>query len=334
MEEAPQTSSRSAGWLRAVQVGALATALALGIMPFAADARRAGRVPDEAAIAAATRVIRAEFRPGDAVLVDPSWYPLPWHALEKIGPGTEAWPFPALFASEDADPVAVVGHRRLWVIGAFDRAPDAPEVVRDRVRSREDVALGVEHVALARYELDPITPLRTLTKDAEQLVVRRGPEGGKMTPCKWRGERHRCGRDAVLDLHLEDRIVSHIQVAWLMAVPGERGEVLEVDWPKLPAGGSWLYLRAGFTMQAVREPAGTETTVVVLVDGREVDRFVLAPHRYVLERRAIRLAGDQPTTVTLRIGADELDARELMVQADVLPTLGEGLRAWATNVVD
>ncbi|MFO0751241.1 MAG: hypothetical protein U1F43_37065 [Myxococcota bacterium] len=317
---------------RTLQIGALLTAVGLGVVPFASDAVREARVPDDGAVAVATRAIRAGFQAGDAVVVDPSWYTLPWHALERMGTGTEAWPYPALYASEDFDVVDAMGHDRLWVLAAFDRPADAPAVIADGVKARVDIPLDVEHVALARYDVAKVERLRTLTADHQQLVVRRGPEGGAMTPCKWRGDRQRCGREGYRDVYREDRVVSHIQTRWLMTVPSDKGEVLEIDWKDLPAKGTWLYLRAGWTMQAVREPAGKATTVTVLVDGREVDRFVLEPHRWLLERRAIRLDAAQPVTVTFRAGTEELDARELMMEADVLGSLPEPLRRWATAV--
>lgn len=332
-ETTPRARTR---WLRALQAGALLTAIGLGVVPFAADAVREGRAPTDAGVNAATRAIRASFRAGDAVVVVPSWYTLPWRALERMGPGTDAWPYPALLLSEDLDVLDVLTHRRLWVLTGFDRAADAPELVAGALSGRVEVPLQVDdgHVAVARYDVAGVEPLKRLSRDAAELVVRRGPPGGKMTACKWRGDRHRCNRDGVLDLHREDRVVARHTVDWFMAVPGDGGEALEIDWPKLPAGGNWLFVRAGWTQQAVREPAGSSTTLTIFVDGKVADTVELPPQRYELERRAVRLDSDKPVTVTLRVQADELDARELMLEADVLPTLPDVLRAWATSVVE
>lgn len=321
--------------VRVIHGVALAAIVALGVAPFVADGVRAGRVPDEGAIARATAAIRSDFQDGDAVWVNPSWYTLPWHGLEEMGAGTEAWPYPALLMSEDLDPLEALSHARLWVLAAFAREPDPPEVIADVVTGRVDIEVegGVEgNVALARYDLPRLERLRTLSRDNERLVVKRVPaSGGEGTTCRFRGERHRCNKEAWLDLHLQDRIVYHRQVQWLMAHPGPDEERLEITWKDLPSDGTWLFLRAGWTMEAVRHKDGSETHVSVLVDGQEIDAFALAPRRYWMERRAYRLSGED-VDVTLRVHAAEIGYRELMVEADVLPELPGPLRRWATFV--
>ena len=76
-------------------------------------------------------------------------------------------------------------------------------------------------------------------------------------------------------------------------------------------------------------------TVAVLVDDREVDRFELLPHRFWMERRAIRMpAGGGAATVRFQVWTADNGWRETLLEADLLETVPQALRAWATQVVE
>lgn len=317
----------------------LAGVCTLAILPFFADARSRDRVPDDEELARAVATIRADFREGDAVRVEPSWWVLPWHRLERMGPGTEAWPFPALLVSEDFDPVEAYGFERLFVIAGFGREPELPRELSGAGRAPIEIHRG-DDVAVARWDLEPGLRLRTLTREWDKLAVERsfGP-GEPAVPCKLRGNKHRCGRDGWMDVALESRVVWRREVRWLFVHPGPQGARLEVSWPGLPRsserGPTWLYVRVGPSLEAVRHPEGKEVAIEVLVDDVVVDRFALEPRRFWMERRAIRMpAGGEDATVRFRVTCEENGWRETMLEADVLATLPEPLRAWATAIVE
>ena len=317
----------------------LAGVCALAILPFVADGRSWDRVPDEEELAAAVAAVRADFRKGDAVRVEPSWWVPPWHRLERMGPGTEAWPFPALLVSEDFDPVEAFGFERLFVVTGFGREPELPAELGGAALAATEIYRG-DDVAVGRWDIGAGVRLRTLTHEWDKLAVERsfGP-GEPSVLCKLRGNKHRCGRDGWMDVALESRVVWRREVRWLFVHPGPQGARLEVSWPGLPrssgSGPTWLYVRAGPSLEAVRHPEGQEVSIEVLVDGAVVDRFALEPRRFWMERRAIRMpSGGEDATVTFRITCEENGWRETMLEADVLATLPEPLRAWATGVVE
>jgi len=323
-------------WFLAI---ALAGVCVVATLPFFADARSGARVPDAEESAAATAVIRAAFAEGDAVWVEPSWWLLPRHALEHMGPGTDAWPFPALMVSEDFDPVEAYAYRRLFVLAGFARAPSLPpELAAAGLVGTE--LYGGETVAVARYELGPSPRLRTLTREWPNLeVARRFAGEATPTPCRFRAGKHRCGRDSWMDVALEPRVVWRREVDWLFVHPGPQGSSLEVGWSGLQresnSGPTWFYLRIGPTLEAVRHAEGGDVSVQVAIDGQEVDRFALDPHRFWMERRAIRMpSGAGRARVSIAIASDDPAWRETVLEADVLTELPEPLRAWATHVVE
>lgn len=322
---------------RGLPTAVLAVVCAVAALPFVADWRSAARVPPEGEVASAVAAVREDFADGDAVWVEPSWWLLPRHGLEHMGAGTQAWPFPALMTNEDFDPVEAHGYRRLFVIAGFDREPELPDELGGAAAKYDELWRG-EHVAVARYDLGGPIRLRTLSKEWDKAEVSRrfGP-GESPTACKVRGEKHRCGRDSWMDVALESRVVWRREVRWLFVHPGPQGSTLEVAWPGLEratsAGPTWLYVRAGPTLEAVRHPEGKPVKVVISIDGVERDRFELEPHRFWMERRAIAMPhGEGAARVSFAITCEENGWRETLIEADVLSSLPEPLRNWATAV--
>jgi len=323
-------------WLLA---GVLVVVCLVAALPFYADAMSAGRVPHEEDTAAAVAAVRNDFEDGDAVWVEPSWWVVPRHALERMGAGTDAWPFPALLVHEDFDPVEAYGYKRLFILAGFGREPSLPPELDEAGFANTVVQLS-ETTAVARYEVGPSLRLRTLTKEWTKLeVARRYAPEEKWSPCPFKADKHRCGRESWLDVALEGRVVWRREVNWLFVHPGPPGSQLEVAWPRLQresgSGPTWLYVRIGLTLEAVRHPEGKAVAVEVLIDEREVDRFELEPRRFWMERRAIKMPpGTDPARVSIRIGSEEPAWRETVLEADVLTELPVPLRNWATNVIE
>lgn len=327
------------GWRRWVPLAALAAVCALAVVPFLADARSRGRVPSNTEVASAVTAVRGDFEDGDMVWVEPSWWVIPRHGLENIGAGTEEWPFAALPASERSDPVELLKARRVFVIAGFAREPELPEELAGLEVPRQELWRG-DSVTVARHDLGPTQHLRALSDEWRAVkVARRFAPNERWTPCPFRRGEHRCGRDSWMDVALEPRVVWRRETEWLFVHPGPAGSSLEVTWRGLPrqtaSGPTWLYLRTGPTLEAVRHPEGGEVVVTVAIDEVEVDRFALDPHRFWMERRAIRLpAGSEPADVVFRIESEDNAWRETALEADLFATLPAPLRAWASQVVE
>ncbi|TNF29070.1 MAG: hypothetical protein EP329_16580 [Deltaproteobacteria bacterium] len=311
----------------------LAMILALGavtvsLAALAADASRREEVSTDAAVDQAVEVVRSRFAPGDGVVTQPFWDRAPWQRLVDAGPGAERYPYPALLRSERPDPVALLTHQRLWVLGLDGRRPEPPESVREVATPVDEVAIDAQ-TTVALWALPRLTPLRTLTEDFNRLEVGRRLPDGKLEACPRKGDRHRCGREPWFDLHRQDRDVYHQDVSWLFAHPGPGDIALEIGWPDLP-GGTWLVLRAGFTQAGVRHDEGKDVTVRVEIDGAEAGSFVLAPHVYWLGRGLYAIpAGPGKHAARITIQTPEHGWRELMMQADVFAEVPEVLRRWA-----
>ncbi len=285
----------------------------------------------------ALKALRAHFREGDAIRVEPSWWTLPWSGLVGVDSSSESWPFRTLLTSELIDPVEALGHAGLLVLSGFARQPDLPEAIAQAGLSK-DVVYSSETISVARWTLDRVTRLRTLTKDLKFLSVKRSPPGGALKTCHFSGGKHRCGSESWLDVGLEERVVAAREVEWLFVHPGGSGASLSVEWKDLPRatekGRTWLFLRVGPSLDAVRHPEGREVNVEVSIDGAVVDMFSVPPRRFDLERRAILMPeGSGEANVSVKITCEDAAWRETMLEADVLDHLPATLEKWATSVV-
>lgn len=337
--EPPLESKKRPIWAVVLLVGVLG----LAALPFWLDARSEARTPTGEDLGGAVAAVRARFRDGDAVRVEPSWWTLPWQGLVGLGDGTETWPFPALLASEELDPVEALGARRLFVVAGFGREADKPELLGGGADGAEAV-FESETVNVAVYENEPMTRLRTMTRDLERLRVgRRWAPGEDVKACPFKNGKHRCGRDGWMDVAPEPRVVARREVMWLFAHPGPDGTELELVWDGLEVaterGPTWVYLRVGPSLEAVRHAEGHDVVVQTLVDGVVVDEVAVPPRAFAMERRAISLsgrgaAGRGTVDVAFRIRTTDQAWRETMLEADLIDTLPEALRAWATGVVE
>jgi hypothetical protein len=222
--------------------------------------------------------------------------------------------------------------KRLWVIGAHGRPPTLPKVIE---------GLGVEEVqhsiddgvTVARFGLETLTPMRSLTADFSTIVVERIGEAGARL-CTSGRSRHRCGMKPWFDPHLEVRNVGRQEVEWIYTHPGQDGEPLRMTWKNAATSG-WLVLRAGFTQAAVRHPDGGVTEVSVQI-GDRIARLTLEPRTYGLGRIAIPLdtaADGHPPDVRIELRAQEHQWREVMMEADIVEALPKAVRTWLGGTI-
>ncbi len=325
-----KTASRVVAWLLCVGVAVLA------VIPFFADARSRTLVPTEESLAEGLKALRGSFKEGDAIRVEPSWWTLPWTGLTDLGESSRRWPFSPLLVSELLDPVEALGHESIWILTGFGRAPDLPESIAKAGRSQE-IVYASETVSVSRWALDQVVRVRTLTRDLKSLNVERRAPGGESKACRFGGGKHRCGGETWLDVALEERVVAAREVEWLFVHPGPRDASLSVGWSGLPRrtekGRTWLFVRVGPSLDAVKHAEGREVKVEVAIDGASVDVFSIAPRRFEMERRAILMPeGEGEVRVTFTITCDDAAWRETMLQADVLDHLPPVLEDWATAV--
>jgi hypothetical protein len=303
-----------------------------------ADREASSRTPDAASIESAVVSIRRAFRPGDAIRVEPSWWTLPWSGLVGLGQGTDTWPFPSLLTSEEIDPLSVLGHERLLLLTGFGRLATLPPLIADAA-TLEGTLFSSETLTATSWAMTPLKRLRTLSAEWDHLRVTRRLGHAPPVDCRLSAGKHRCGRESWLDVALESRVVARREVQWLFVHPGPSGDALSVHWTGLTRSGelgpTWLFVRVGPSLEAVRHPEGGPVTVEVLVDGNPMDRFIMPPRRFEMERRAIALPqGQGDADVEFRISCNDNPWRETMLEADLLDRLPTTLRRWATAVVD
>jgi hypothetical protein len=322
------TTSKPAGsWLA---WALLLTLCALSVLSLASIERREARVPSDATMRAASDVIRTGFAEGDGVIVVPPWEERPWRALQGIGPGTEAFPFPALARGDRDDPARLLSFERLWVIGAFDKPPEPKLLLEsDRVLlSQVEVGEGVQ---VALYKPSGLASLARLTSDFPKLHVARRDEGGQVRACTPGAERHICGLQPWYDLHFQTRDVFHQQVTWLYAHPGPGTRTLMIEWPDLPRGEAVL-LRFGYTLASVRHEEGEAPEILVRIDGQEAARVSLPPWTYAMERVLLPVPrGDGPVRVEIELHSADPRRREVLLDADMLAEVKPSVAAWATR---
>lgn len=308
----------------------LATLCALSVLSIASMERREARVPSDAAMSAASEVIRAGFTEGDGVIVIPPWEERPWRALQNMGAGTETFPFPALVRDDRDDPARLLSFERLWVIGAYDR-PAVPQVLLDADRTLlSEVDVG-EGVRVALYRSGGLGSLARLSTDFEKLRVARREENGTVRRCNPGPERHICGLQPWYDLHFQTRDVFHQQVTWVYAHPGPGTRTLMIEWPDLPRGEAVL-LRLGYPLAAVRHAEGEAPEILVRIDGEEVTRVSLPPWTYAMERLLLPVPpGDGLARVEIELHSADPRRREVLLEADMLAEVKPSIVAWATR---
>ncbi len=321
------TGSRPTPWTAWALLGTLC---ALSVLSIASTERREASVPSDAAMGAASDVIRAGFSEGDGVIVIPPWEERPWRALRGIGPGTETFPFPALARGDRDDPARLLGFGRLWVIGAYGRPP-VPEALLASDRALlSEVEVG-EGVRVALYKPSGLGSLARLSNDFAKLRIARREESGAVRPCTPGPERHVCGLAPWYDLHFQTRDVFHQQVTWVYAHPGPGTRTLMIEWPEVPRGEAVL-LRLGYTLAAVRHAEGEPPEILVRIDGEEAARISLPPWTYAMERLLLPVPpGDGPVRVEIELHSADPRRREVLLEADMLAEVRPSVAAWATR---
>ncbi|MGF1467713.1 MAG: hypothetical protein ACFCGT_16430 [Sandaracinaceae bacterium] len=229
------------------------------------------RVPAEADWRGAAERVREAWRPGDAVVVAPSWAgPLLRHHLGD------------LLTPSDVGRSDLAGVERLWALSIRGHRPEeAPP-------SSPAVNQAFGRVRVLRWDLPVervVYDFLAHVEDARVTLER----GGEERDCPWRahrsarggglgagalvpGARFDCGRPALWvglttqeTLDLEPRRCIHQR-------PADPG-ALRVTFPDVPLGGR-LVLYGGLYSEDERDLEGAPTTTVVRVDGREIGRLV------------------------------------------------------------
>ena len=311
---ATMASTSRNNWLALVL---LLTLSALSVGGELADRSRAGSGPTEAALTAAISEIKAGWQPGDAVRVTPSWWESPWHRLSGIGEGANAPPFPALLASPHEDSLTLTEFSRIWVLGAWDHAPERAPLVAGLGPPQHRAELG-EGVALARFDLGPPPQMYRATGNLDSLQVRRQVPGADTRSCPRQGGVFRCGMDPWLDVKVTHRDVGGRHVRWLYAHPGPGSGALEIRWDK-PPEGKWALLRVGHTQAAVRRDEGEPVQIRLLQnDSKTLHETTLDRHTYTLVEHLAPLDEPPLRSLTIEVRSPVPHWREVMAELIIL----------------
>lgn len=292
---APQTPRASVPGAR------LAIALALGLALLAAletaqaliAPYRAPRPEDWAALAGE---VRAGFRPGDLVVVAPSWAdPV---LRQYLG---DVITIPMAARMDDAR------YGRVWEIS--ERGAHAPEARGTPTRSQRFGALELRLVerrpAQVTYDF--------LEHWADARVSRWDPDSGQVSACPWQADRFACAAGGTVHRELVE-VDTRIRSA-LLAPPLSHA-ILVIEWPVVALGRE-LVLRAGLHDVWARKLGRGTVQVDVWMDGQWVTGAVIGNRSGWAPIRIDTSARDGGTSVVrVQISARDPHLRHLAFAAE------------------
>lgn len=292
---APQTPRAS------VPGGRLAVALALGLALLAAletaqaliAPRHAPRPEDWTALAGE---VRAGFRPGDLVVVAPSWAdPV---LRQYLG---DVITIPMAARMDDAR------YGRVWEVS--EGGAHAPEAHGTPTRSQRfgalDLRLLERKPAQVTYDF--------LERWADARVSRWDPASGQVAACPWQADRFVCAAGGTVHRELVE-VDTRIRRA-LLAPPLSHA-ILVIEWPQVALGRE-LVLRAGLHDVWARKLGRGTVQVDVWMDGQWVTGAVIGNRSGWAPIRIDTTARDGGTAVVrVQISARDPQLRHLAFAAE------------------
>lgn len=281
--------------------------------------RLPGRFPSEADYRSVAETLRAEARPGDAVLLFPWWTE---KARLYLPPELPVYGY----LGSDADDLSA--HPRVWVLGQ-------PELPRSNVSGFQAAflpgrtAVGTPRrmgpLELTLYENGRYRPRRFVASEAyaKARVYLESPEGTRRD-CPFNGREHRCPGPPHLyvapewhEIHYQPR-----HCLWMHAPGGPERLVAEFDG--VP-GGTELRLEGGIIFEyAVRHEPGLSTVHFGVEDAATHEPLVeiaQPPGLEGVQKGSRVLPPGGPRTVKVWVRADNPETRQVCL--DVF-ALGDG----------
>lgn len=260
-------------------------AVVLSIGSVVARQGRLAAVPTEDALTAAASHVKANFKPGDSIVVIPTWRVGMGY---RLAGGESPIPATALHRGDRIDALDLAEASRVWVVALFHRttALDAFGATLGEAASTEDFGAGV---SVARYDAKALQPMERLTDELRRLRITRTATtpNAKPKPCRFRGTLHSCAGGLNVNVRVDD--VFHRPVKWVFMQPGPGAAAATLTWPLKRQTGRQLALRIGNNLGAVRKPGGSPVTVTVGFEGKTLGSFLILPHEYTLERHLFDL---------------------------------------------
>lgn len=265
-----------------------------------------GRLGPQPWAAAAERV-RAGWRAGDAVAVQP-W----WAARLREQLGRRPLLQRRALAATDLET-----HRRLWLFSLPGHHEPLPAALAGE-RASLVQELDFDGLRLRRFRLrhQPVEVVYDFRARLHEAAVAVHTAGGRRVCDRWRDQRWICSRH---DWNFVGRVIVELgaepqEVIW--AHPTEQGPI-SVRYPAVPGGRS-LLVHTGLTPPAARTAGGAPVTLEVEAAGRPLARIV-QPNQSGHFPHAIDIAalGPGPFAVTFRISAPRAGMRHFCFDAEV-----------------
>lgn len=248
--------------------------------------------------------IRQDWRAGDGVRVHPFWLREAAGVLAELEPKPDRPGLPDFIdVSLPPDPIFVQRHERLWLVSALGRAADAPVPGGDAVLEVEEALAG--DILLRRYRLGESPILADLLDQLEHARVDRR-HGDQRRACRWDGKHHDCKGHPWENVGVRVAEVGGAPRRCLVLHPYPDNGTVSVTWSEVELGAQVL-LRVGLTLESARNEKGSEATVVVALDGREVWRHVEPPNAWNWTTATIDTSDRAGERASLRV---EVSARQ------------------------
>ncbi len=262
---------------------------------------------------AARALIAGDYRKGDAVRIFPPW--LREAAADLGAPAGHDEAMPDFDLTVPPDPMFAARYERLWVVTALDRpGPAAPDGAELELEETLDGGLTVQRYLLAASPIEV-----DLMERLPKARVERWVGDGKRRQCRWRGDKHDCRGK-----HWENVRVVHQEVAGsprrcILLHPYPDGGRVSVVFGDVTLSAG-LLIRAGFTLEAARNEAGSDATLTVAIDGDEVLSRREAKNGWTFEPSWVDTAArkGEKASISVEVFAEKEAFRDLCLDAFVL----------------
>ncbi|MBU8899245.1 hypothetical protein KRR26_26875 [Corallococcus sp. M34] len=312
---------RSPRLTRALPLVELGGLLLVALLCLLFHLRLPGRLPSEADYRAVAERLRAEARPGDAVLLFPWWAE---RARLYLPPEI---PIYGWLASDKAD---LSAHPRIWVLGQ-------PELPRSDVsafdaaflpgRKAAGPATHAGTLTLGLYENGRYRPRRWVASESfARARVYLEQQDGSRRECPFDGRAHRCPGPPYLYVAPEwhEILYEPRHCLWMHAPGGPQRLVAEFD--DVP-GGLGLRLEGGIIFEFAHSKDPRLSTAHLGVDDAASNARLLEvpvpPGREGVQTSEVILPPGPPRTVKVWVQADNADSRQVCLDVMALePTVG------------
>ncbi|MDC0709602.1 hypothetical protein POL68_14115 [Stigmatella sp. ncwal1] len=308
--------------VRALPLVELGGLLLVALLCLVFQLRLPGRLPTEADHQAVSARLKAEMRPGDAVLLFPWWTERARLYLPPEVPVYGYW-------GSDRDDLRP--HPRIWVLGQ-------PELPKAHEAGFQEAFLPGRTVAGDTFHAGPLTltpytngryrPLRWSATQAyaSARVYLESPEGTRQ-PCPFNGQAYRCPGPPHLytapewhELQYEPR-----RCLW-MHPPGGTGRMV-AEFDGVP-GGTGLRLEGGILTEfAVRKSPSLTPTLMGVDDAQSRERLLeiaLPPGLVGVQRAERTLPAGEPRTVKVWTQSTNAESRQVCLDVFALGAAGGG----------